>query len=180
MANKPQYTEVIKMKLKLSLILDALYPTIMYLCGMITVIASIFQPEFTKVTPYDPNAASINWINVFTAIMISAVAMMFISIFMSNKSIIAYSELWKTPEKLTKTFAIFTLVVIIIATFTDGIFMLFMLLFELPCFFMIQNWTILIDSIKFPVDAKDIYGKTRNEIKNLILNEYPEAEACLL
>lgn len=164
------------MRFKLSLILNAIYPTIIYACGIVTIIFRIFQPEIPEPNFNNPDAASINWQNFFVVVMIIAILIMFINIGVSLQSLSAYDDVWSPSDKVVKGFMLFTLIVVLIATCTDGLFMLLMLFFELPCLLMVKYVNTLIKTLEFPVDSDKLANKSRDEMINIITDEYPEAK----
>lgn len=169
------------MRFKLSLILDAIYPTVIYLVGMITIVAAIFTPEIPEFHEYDPNAVYINWENIIVLIVGPAILLMFINIFISNDSINAYQDLWLAPERGVKIMMILTVAIIIIATCTDGLFMLATLFFILPGILMVKHCNVLFKSIKFPLNyEEEILGKSKEEMKESLLAKYPKVKKHIL
>ena len=108
--------------------------------------------------------------------MIIAILIMFINIGVSLQSLSAYDDVWSPSDKVVKGFMLFTLIVVLIATCTDGLFMLLMLFFELPCLLMVKYVNTLIKTLEFPVDSDKLANKSRDEMINIITDEYPEAK----
>lgn len=167
------------MRFKLSLILNAIYPTIFYLAGILPVIIAIFAPTTADVQN-NIIFNNLDIIVIFTLII--SLLLMFINVFfVTNNSINDYSEIWNTPNDVIKIVSIITLIAIIISTFKFGIIMLATLFLLLACVYMIKNINILIKSIKFPLNyEEEILDKNRDEMKESLLAKYPKVKRHIL